>query len=176
MRIQQTGVSVVTDNGRQFWVIDGTQTDDDGTQVQHRHFLPVDTLEWRAAEYGIDPADTATLLDLVLAEPHLSEEDWAAGHRLHDAPDIDTARVDHLARCARAKLRHKISTRTKGHPCRRVADESPMHPEALELKRTLVARARAQQRTEVPVPDRLDQLRAAVHGRRSSEHERGVGG
>lgn len=136
------------------------------------HVFPKAALEWRAAEYGIDPADTATLLDIVLTEPHLTEEDWAAGHRLHDAPDIDTARVDHLARCARSKLRHRISTRTPGHPCRRVAAESPLHPEAIGLKQQLVARARtahAAARQAEP-QDRIAALRAAVQ-----RHERGVG-
>ncbi|MEV4053046.1 hypothetical protein AB0J55_17825 [Amycolatopsis sp. NPDC049688] len=173
MRIRHTDVAFETDNDRQFWVIYGTQTADDGTEIGHRHYLPADTLEWRAAEYDIDPADTATLLDIVLAEPHLSEEDWAAGHKLHDAPDIDTARRDHLARCARAKLRHRISTRTRAstkdtpavpHPCQRVADESPLHPEAIELKRQLVEQARtAHIATQAAAPpDRIAALRAAV--------------
>jgi hypothetical protein len=170
MRIQHTEATLVTEGGQQLWAVDGTRTAD-GTEMRFRHEFPADTLEWRAAEYGIDPADTATLLDIVLAEPHLSEEDWAAGHRLHDAPDIETARRDHIARCARAKLRHRISTRTRAatkdapavpSPCQRVADESPMHPDAIELKRQLVARARAAHASAAAPPDRIAALRAAV--------------
>jgi hypothetical protein len=90
------------------------------------HLLPLDAMEWRAAEYGIDPADTATLLDIVIAEPHLTREDWASGTKLHDAPDIDTARRDHLARCAVVKLRHRISIRAPHTPLERIRLESPM--------------------------------------------------
>ena len=150
---------------RSMWLAEGTAILDNGSETRYEHTFPVDTLEWRAAEYGIDPADTATLMDIVLAEPHLSEEDWATGHQLHAAPDIATDRADHLARCARAKLRHRISTRGKGHPCRRVVDESPMHPEALALKRELVAQARAAHAhaRKAPRPDRIAALRAAVN-------------
>lgn len=166
MRIEHRTVSREMHSGEDSWVVEGLAHNDDGTTIRTVHLLPVDTLEWRAAEYGIDPADTATLLDIVLAEPYLSEEDWAAGYRLHDAPDIATARRDHLARCARAKLRHRLSTRTAGHPCRRVAEESPLHPEAIALKRQLVAQARAAHReaATVAAPDRIAQLRAAVRG------------
>jgi hypothetical protein len=173
MRIRHTDVGRgVAQDSQELWVVDGFQTLDDGTEIRRQHVFPLDTLEWRAAEYGIDPADTATLLDIVLAEPHLTEEDWAAGHQLHDAPDIDTARQDHLARCARAKLRHGISTRSKNHPCRRVADESPLHPEAIALKQQLVARARAAHAAaqQAEPPDRIAVLRAAVE-----RHGRGVG-
>lgn len=173
MRIQHTDATLIVDGEQPMWVVDGTRTADDGTVQRFRHMFPVDTTEWRAAEYGIDPADTATLLDIVLAEPHLSEEDWAAGHQLHDAPDIDTARRDHLARCARAKLRHRLSTRTKDHPCSRVAAESPLHPEAIALKQQLVEQARdahASVREAAAPPDRIAVLRAAVE-----RHGRGVG-
>jgi hypothetical protein len=173
MRVQHSDATrSVTNGGQQVWIVDGVQILDDGTEVRHLHQFPIDTLEWRAAEYGIDPADTATLLDIVLAEPYLSDEDWAVGHRLHAAPDIDTARRDHLARCARAKLRHRITTRTPGHPCRRVAAESPLHPEAIGLKQQLVARARAAHAAAQPAEpqDRIAALRAAVQ-----RHERGVG-
>lgn len=165
MNVRFTGVITETVEGKPVWVAEGIQTLDDGTEVRYRHLFPLDTLEWRAAEYGIDPADTATLLDIVLTEPHLSEEDWEAGHRLHDAPDIATARRDHLARCARAKLRHRLTTRTSGHPCRRVAAESPLHPEAISLKQQLVARARAARTAtqQAEPPDRIAALRDAVN-------------
>lgn len=164
MRVTFKTAKTETHGDVQMWRIEGAQEHDDGTTVPLIHLMPLDTLEWRAAEYGIDPADTATLLDIVLAEPYLSEEDWAAGHRLHDAPDIDIARAAHLARCARVKLRHRLSTRSAGHPCRRIAVESPLHPEAIQLKRQLVAHARAAHRAAraVTPPDRIAALRAAV--------------
>lgn len=170
MRLQISSASTEINSGIEVWRVGGTMEHDDGTSTRHVHLFPLDTLEWRAAEYGVDPADTATLLDIVLAEPFLTPDDWAAGHQLHDAPDIDTARRDHLARCARVKLRHRISTRSKEHPCRRVAAESPLHPEAIELKRQLVEQARtahASARAAAP-PDRIAALRAAVEKGRAT--------
>lgn len=105
--------------------------------------FPVDTMEWRAAEYGIDPTDTATLLDIVMAEPHLTAEERDTGHQLHAAPDIPTARADHVARCARAKLRLRMSTRGNGSPLARVRDESPMDHEVLAVKADHVRQVRA---------------------------------
>lgn len=172
MRLTFTDAVPVVMGDQDLWEIRGTLTDDTGNSLAYSHTFPPDTLEWRAAEYGIDPADTATLLDIVLAEPHLSAEDWATGHQLHDAPDIDTARAHHVARCARAKLRHRISTRGAGHPCHRVAAESPLHREAIALKQQLVDRARAAHAAaqQAEPPDRIAVLRAAVE-----RHGRGVG-
>lgn len=51
------------------WYVDTERPDGS----QRRHVFPKTTLAWRAAEYGIDPADTDTLLDIVLHEgfaPH----------------------------------------------------------------------------------------------------------
>lgn len=47
------------------WYVDMVKPDGS----THRHVFPQDTLAWRAAEYGIDPADTDQLLDIVLHEP-----------------------------------------------------------------------------------------------------------
>lgn len=105
------------------------------------HAFPVDTMEWRAAEYGID--DLATLLDIVLIEPHLSVQERETGHQLHRAPDIPTARADHVARCARAKLRLRMSTRAEGSPLQRVRDESPMDREVVAVKSDHVRQVRA---------------------------------
>jgi hypothetical protein len=49
-------------------------TDDDGNTIMALHIFPPETLEWRSAEYGIDPEDTDTLLDIVLSEPYDNDE------------------------------------------------------------------------------------------------------
>lgn len=145
-------VRKVNQAGRDWWIVDGAEYNDDGTpnrddagrHIQRRLVFPVDTLEWRAAEYGVDPTDTATLLDIVVAEAFLEDEDYADGYRLHEAPDIDTARRDHLARCAKVKLRHRLSTRSKNHPLQQIRDESPIHPEILAIKAGTVRQGRAE--------------------------------
>lgn len=125
------------------WLVTQTHTEDNGTSTRHVHAFPLDTLEWRVAEYGIDPADVDTLLDVVLTEGHLTPQDWEDGHQLHNAPDIATARADHLARCAKAKLRHRISTRgAAGNALQRIRDESPLHHEVVKVKREHVEQVR----------------------------------
>jgi len=74
------------------WMID--MASDDGTA--RAAGFPHSTLAWRAAEYGIDPSDFDTLLDVVLHEPHMQ-------HTVHDPTflyntDQDTARAAHLER------------------------------------------------------------------------------
>jgi hypothetical protein len=98
----------------------------------HGYLFPKATLEYRAGEYGIDPEDTETLLDIVLHEPflpdlsdpasHTSDPAWqlgVRGHALHPlgriragdmvpadlwtASTIDDARTAHLARIDHVK-------------------------------------------------------------------------
>ncbi|GAA1281580.1 hypothetical protein [Saccharothrix xinjiangensis] len=107
MRIAFTRVERIGDQ----WHAHRETTYGTGITEHGVHVFPVDILEWRAAEYGFDPADIDTLLDIVLCEPYLTAQDWAMGAGLIDAPDIATARRDHVARCAAAKLRNRISTR-----------------------------------------------------------------
>jgi hypothetical protein len=134
------------------WLIAATMTDDSGlmpTIRRHLLVIPTDTMEWRAAEYDIDPTDTATLLDIVLAEMSMTEADWSDGGTfLATAPDIETARVDHVARCARVKLRHRVSTRRGGSPLAAVVQRSPLNAEAIAVKRELVKRLRAKHADE----------------------------
>ncbi len=154
MRITIEEVSTRDD----WWHVALNVTADDGSTSRMLHTFPTDTMEWRAAEYGIDHEDRSTLLDIVLVEAHLTPNEIAKGVALYDAPDIDTARRDHLARCAAAKLRLRMSTRAKGSPLDRVRAESVMHSEVIEVKREHVARTRA----AVAEERRRRQLPAAV--------------
>lgn len=166
MRISYTSVTLLDSPTNPRWAIEGMRTEDDGSTMRYRYVFPTDTLEWRAAEYGIDPKDTATLLDIVLAEPHLTDEDFAPGTHLYEAPDIDTARRAHVARCAAVKWRHRIASRDASSPCHRIVQESPMDGEVLDLKRQLVA----QHRAAVPEPpvDRVAAFRAALDARETA--------
>jgi hypothetical protein len=62
------------------------------------HIFPLDALEWRAAEYGIEPTDTDLLLDIVLHEPYLTDEPV-----VYTAASSAAARVIHLERIAAAQ-------------------------------------------------------------------------
>jgi hypothetical protein len=177
MRVQ---FGQATEDGQGHWSVEVTRIEDDGTVTTGCHVFPTDTLEWRAAEYGIDPSDVDTLMDIVLVEPYLTDDHWQAGSRLHDADTIEQARADHLARCAQAKLACRMSTRGKSaEPLRAVRERHDMHPEALEMKREMVRRGREQHRTARALQSRdaervaglreaLDQMNPDRHPRRKT--------
>lgn len=82
------------------------------------HVFPKAALEWRAAEYGIDPADVDTLLDIVLHEQLLDDEEAATiGPDLFEAPSTERARQAHLARIEACKRgRERIVLDGKNNP------------------------------------------------------------
>lgn len=102
----------VEDRG-EYWMVHNTTTFSDGAVEPGVNILKKDTLEWRAVEYGIDPTDLDTLLDIAMVEPYLTPEEQAEGVFLLDAATTQQAREAHIARCAKAKLRLKLATRTK---------------------------------------------------------------
>lgn len=179
----------------ELWEVFVHGTDDEGvTRLLGGHTFPKEVLESRAAEYDLDPQDTATLLEIVLIEPHLSPEEWATGYLLGDAPDIATARADHLARITAAKLRLRISTRTPADPAVRsflagklgkaqatneldvVRDTSPMDAEVMKDKKVLLRRARkalVDARNTDGGTSRRERFRKAVDKNTNKEPDRG---
>ncbi|WP_328494098.1 hypothetical protein OHS59_16185 [Streptomyces sp. NBC_00414] len=98
-----TGVAKVrNDAGKEFWLV--TMSLSGG--LEHQHIFPIEALEWRAAEYGIDPADVDTLLDLILHEseipdPAQNRDDAALRKGWVTSTDSDAEPVT-LFRCASA--------------------------------------------------------------------------
>lgn len=81
------------------------------------HVFPKATLEWRAAEYGIDPDDVDTLLDVVLHEQLLDEATAGAAVRsLASARSTADARQAHVSRLAGVKSGHRIDLGGKDSP------------------------------------------------------------
>lgn len=163
------------DMGR-YWQVLYDVTLDDGTVTGHGHSIPKETLEWRAAEYGLDPqTEFETILDVVLAEPYIAADEQVGsvvGEELYDAPDIATARARHLARCARAKLAHRISTRKaigkaangsadSANPLDIIRNTAVIDPLVVEIKKEHVRRGREEHakrtRPETPV-DRAQRI------------------
>lgn len=76
----------------------------DGNTVVY--LMPTNALDWRAAEYGIDPTDVDTLLEVVLHEPHMpmTDDDEKGPQPRDGGPDLwtaentEAARQAHLAR------------------------------------------------------------------------------
>lgn len=148
---------LIDQGGQRCWLL-GLEVDrGDGPQML-AYLLPEDTLEWRAAELGIDPDDRTALLDIVLHEPFLPA----------DAPDVEPpadqaeARARHLAkvRAVRGKGRVRGATGDSPYkPAARRADvladsgtedplvvlrrEMPVDPEFVAVKAEHVAAIRA---------------------------------
>lgn len=98
---------------------------DKGDGTTHLQIMPQDILEWRAAEYDIDPTDVDTLFDIVIHEPFIDSWNDAAAAAgmtspavrstefarkgeqvptdLFNATTIEEAREAHLVRITDAK-------------------------------------------------------------------------
>jgi len=117
----------------------------DGTRIAH--VFPTDALHWRAAEYGIDPADSRTLLDIVLHERLMADRDHD-----HEDPsfvfstDVDTARRAHLGRVASVKERDLVTD--PGGLLAPIHDHhrATLDPEAHATRLALADKARARNR------------------------------
>lgn len=82
--------------------------DDDGTSKMVAQHIPADTFEWRAVEYGIDPTDMDTLIEIVIHEPYIN---MTADDPLmiHNTDDQQAARNHHLN-----KIRARFTKKPKG--------------------------------------------------------------
>jgi hypothetical protein len=177
----------VTEQGDN-WKVDRFKTMSDGSVEEGCHIISKECLEWRAAEYGIPQQDLNTLLDIVLAEPYMTDEDWATGPNLHTASSVAEARDAHLARVIAVKLRLRISTQSKD-PNKVYAvikakkpgakDEvitfldiiragSPIEDETLDAKREMVKSSRRSVREEnnKAKPTRRERFRREVEKRK----------
>ncbi|OKI16634.1 hypothetical protein [Streptomyces sp. CB03911] len=124
----------------EYWVV--VMSDDAGSKVNHA--FPKDALLWRAAEYGIDPTDTGTLLDIILHEPYipdprLNDPPAAAAVRaevggkrvpatLATAATTADARTAHLARIAHVKANVRRIAGPQGKGAANPLDVILIHP------------------------------------------------
>jgi hypothetical protein len=104
------------------------------------HVFPKATLEWRAAEYGLDPADTDTLLDVVLHEQLFDTETAeAAKSSLAGAASTADARQAHLARIAASKQQgDRIALDGKNSPLNMIRARPGISADGVRMKRELV--------------------------------------
>lgn len=130
------------------------------------HVFPKDTLEWRAAEYDIDPSDVDTLLGIVLYEPLLDGHSHEHPKHLFNAATVTEAREYHTGRINKLKKAHPLED-PDGH-LEKIRRGHLMHPEAVALKRADVHRGRAQRAAERagkatdPDGERLNRLRGIL--------------
>lgn len=121
-------------------------TDDEGKAVRLAYIFPKDTMEWRAAEYDIDPSETEVLLDIILFEPHIKVP---PERQLYVAESHDDARSYLLGAIAQKKAesaRERAQMRLpegKGkspeeNARARVLELSHLDPEVIVAKREMV--------------------------------------
>lgn len=120
--------------------------------VQVKHAMPYDTMIYRAAEYGINPADLDTLTDIVICEPFIKAEFFDGDDSLFNAGDIATARERYLAEIARIKLLYRISTRGKDHPLNEMKRTIRIKPADVAVKSFEVIMARHRSGVQVLDP------------------------
>jgi hypothetical protein len=172
-RVEVTAAELVTPpKGEPHWQVSLKFTAEDDTTSMIGWAFPHDQLEWRAAEYDIDHTDTHALMDLCLGEALLTATDWETGTQLYTAPNIPTARADHVARCQAALKRHGITpSRNRAaaaDPLEQIRTDSPMDPEVIAIKAENVDRirqAQAEQAAAVDVAvDRAELYRTLLFG------------
>lgn len=152
-------------DGRGHVIIQRWHDHDDGTTEEGVFVIPEDALEWRAAEYHLDPNDLPMLLEIVIAECYLVQETETPA--LFTAATVEEAREHHLELLKKVKKEHfpDKAGLSRNTPQTRNWDELfVMHPEAIELKKKIVARHREHLRRgtasrEEAHDERMNQLR-----------------
>lgn len=116
------------------WLIDYTLTEDDGEVKKVRLVTPMDALEWRAAEYNIDPADIDTLIDIIVCEQFLPQSFYDSKDGLYNAPNVDHARRRYIEEIAKIKLHYRVSTRKSDCPLNVIRRNRVSNPMDLAIK------------------------------------------
>lgn len=99
---------------------------DGGKTQTHAHIFPHELLSWRIAEYGIDPNDFDTLMDIAMHEPFMAIVETNPDFVYH--VDEKTAREGHLARVAALKKQY-THLDPDGHLSKIRAAHDPNDPE-----------------------------------------------
>jgi hypothetical protein len=95
---------------------------------------PLDTMEWRAAEYNLEIHDINTLIDIMVCEQYIQQGFFESENSLFNAPDIETARVTYLAEITRIKLLYRVSTRGKTNPLNTVREKVEFNSGVMAVK------------------------------------------
>jgi hypothetical protein len=107
-------VLIARENSPNIWVIAKEVRYDTGSIIRMAQAFPEDTLEWRVAEYDLDPNDKDTLIDILLYEHHLDDDiDPDHPSTLAHAVTIKEAREFHLQRIKDKKGTGKVKTRKR---------------------------------------------------------------
>jgi hypothetical protein len=135
--------------------------------VEGVHLFPKDALEWRAAEYEIDPSDFDTLLGIILYEPLLDDHSHLHPKHLYNAGSVAEARDFHLGRIRALRKANPLNDpddllRHVVWPNHHMNDEA-IHIKRLHVQRGRKARAAERARRAVdPEAERVAGLRSQL--------------
>lgn len=93
----------------------------DGVTQKFAYVIPKEAMEWRIAEYDLDPEDTDTLLDFFLFEPHV---EVPQAEQLYETDTKDQAREAILSRI-KAKRQESDAEKVKSRGAARTAGVDP---------------------------------------------------
>lgn len=143
-------------------------TDDDGRTTRLAYLFPRDTIEWRAAEYDLDPLSDAELLtDIVLFEPHVTIPEEKRLYRTSKAEAKEALLA--LVKAEKDKSDQGKAAKRKALPAARLAEVqggeeeirrniramSHVHPQVVEAKRQYVDQQIEDQNNRPAKPDRV---------------------
>ena len=130
--------NVTLSDDKTVWEILVTQTHDSEAypSVEVKIIIPVDLIAWRVAEYGLDPADVDTLIDVMICERYLPPEKMQPHNvPLWNESTISNARAKYMDMITQTKLKYRISTREKDNPLNTVREgTAELHPADIGLK------------------------------------------
>jgi hypothetical protein len=107
------------------------------------HVFPKAAFEWRAAEYGIDPQDTATLLDVILHEQLMDDDEAALLKKdVSAARSTAGARQAYSDRLDMLKQRTRIVLDGKNNPLDTIRAKPGISADGVRVKRETVDTAR----------------------------------
>lgn len=111
---------VVNEPKNNRWLIYQTIELGDGSTRPYLQVSPYDQMEWRAAEYNINPSDLNTLIDIMICEQFIKSEWYHTDKSIWNSPTIENAREALISEIAQIKLKYRISTRAKDSPLQHV--------------------------------------------------------
>ncbi len=112
-------------NGSRAWLLAMEVQQPDGTTVRTAGVVPVEAMESRTAEYGLDDFTEAEVLELIIREPY-AKLDPASPHSLLNASTLDEAREAYLSAIAASKGGGQLRTRGKGQRRPMIAPGEPL--------------------------------------------------
>lgn len=132
------------------------------------HLIPKTTLHWRSGEYGIDPLDVDTLMDIILHEGYVPTQQQEQANPslkakslpwLLETDNTADALKYHIQRIRSAAVQFKIRGNKALDPIRQ--GHQPDHDLISEVKQSVDLHRWAVKYGELPIPPRkLGQIRA----------------